>query len=84
MNSFMEKRISRTQLDTTKSYYHKRMIDGKLTQTYVGKFVQTYMMGSGDGMSVHMEFNNFGLIVTVDEDMWGSLLGKELSYFTEI
>jgi hypothetical protein len=34
-------------------------------------------------MTVHMEFDNFGLRVVIDEDMWVSI-GKELSYFTEI
>jgi hypothetical protein len=81
MNSFMEKRISRTQLDTTKSYYHKRATDGKITQTFVGKFVRAYT--TDNGMTVHMEFDNFGLRVVIDEDMWVSI-GKEISYFTEI
>ena len=80
----MEKRIYRTQLDTSKSYYQKRIINGKMTQTYVGKFVKTYRMGSGDGMTVHMEFDNFGTRIIVDEAMWGSLYGDELSYFTEV
>jgi len=55
-----------------------------MTQTYVGKFVKSYNMGSGDGMTVHMEFDNFGTRVIVDEAMWGSLYGNELSYFTEV
>ena len=80
----MEKRIDRTQLDTSKSYYQKRIINGKMTQTYLGKFVKTYRMGSGDVMTVHTEFDNFGTRVVVDEEMWGSLNGSELSYYTEV
>jgi hypothetical protein len=38
-------------------------------------------MGSGDGMTVHWEFNKNGTIIRVDDEMWGSLYGTELIGF---
>ena len=79
----MESRISRVNLDVTKSYTKVKLVNNTLVKEYVGRFVRTYRMGSGDGMTVHMEFNNNGQIKRVDEEMWGSVGGYELSYFIE-
>jgi hypothetical protein len=40
-------------------------------------------MGSGDGTTVHIEFNDKGKRINVDEEMWGRVGGYELSYFIE-
>ncbi len=79
----IEKRINRTNLDTAKSYVRVRSVGGKEVKEYVGTFVRVYCMGSGDGMTIHVEFNDNGRITRVDEEMWGSLSGAELSYFLE-
>jgi len=71
-------RIARTALDTTKSYY--RVQRGKEPK-YVGRFVQAYHAGSGDGMTAHWQFDNKGVITTEDDAMWGSLSGAELAHF---
>jgi hypothetical protein len=83
MESVLEKRCTRATLDTTKNYIQVRTVDKKETRVYVGTFVRSYCMGSGDGMTVHIEFNDNGRITRVDEEMWGSLSGEELSYFIE-
>lgn len=73
----LTQRASRTELDTTK-YYEKVH---NTTKEYVGKFIRSYTMGSGDGMTVHWEFNNNGKIITVNDELWGSLSGNELIGF---
>lgn len=83
MESVLEKRYTRATLDTTKNYIQVRTVNKKETRVYVGTFVRSYRMGSGDGMTVHMEFNDAGRITRVDEEMWGSVSGEELSYFVE-
>ena len=75
----MQLRLHRADLDTTKYYIQMK----NAVSTYVGKFIRAYRMGSGDGMTLHLEFNNNGKIVTVNEEMWGSFNGNELSYFIE-
>jgi hypothetical protein len=40
-------------------------------------------MGSGDGMTLHWEFNLDGVITTEDNEMWGSVSGSELAWFIE-
>lgn len=83
INNMMESRISRVNLDVTKNYTRVRIVNNNAVKEFVGRFVKTYRMGSGDGMTVHMEFNDNGLIKRVDEEMWGSVGGHELSYFIE-
>jgi len=39
-------------------------------------------MGSGDGTTVHLEFERDGTKITVNDEMWGSVSGDELVYFT--
>ena len=79
----IRERISRLNLDTTKNYEKVQKVNGQDLVTLVGRFVKAYRMGSGDGMTVHMEFNDNGLVKRVDEEMWGSVGGYELSYFIE-
>ena len=50
-------------------------------RTPVGKFQYSGYQGSGDGMELILVFELNGVNHTVQEDMWGSVSGKELSYF---
>ena len=81
--ALLQPRIDRVNLDTKKCYLRIRKVDGKQVQTYVGQFVRSYTMGSGDGMTVHLEFNDAGTITTIGEEMWGSVSGDDLSHFIE-
>jgi len=83
VNEMIEKKISRVNLDVNKNYIKVNIVNNAVVREYVGKFVKTYCMGSGDGMTVHIEFNNNGTVSRVDEEMWGSVNGYELSYFIE-
>ena len=76
----METRVSRTQLKEGKEYYkiHKGV------KEYVGKFIRSYYMGSGDGTTVHVEFELDGKKICVNDDMWVSVSGEELVYFEEV
>jgi len=77
-------RYRRVDLDVTKYYMEVKCVDGVYNTKYVGRFVRVFRMGSGDGMSVHMEFDDNGRRTFIDEEMWGSLYGDELSYFIEV
>lgn len=83
VNEIIEKKITRVNLDVNKNYTKVNIVNNTVVRKYVGKFVKTYRMGSDDGMTVHMEFNDNGTVTRVDEDMWGSVNGYELSYFIE-
>jgi hypothetical protein len=76
----MKSRVSRTQLKEGKEYYkiHKGV------KEFIGKFIRTYYMGSGDGTTVHAEFELDGKKICVNDDMWGSIGGEELVYFAEV
>lgn len=50
-------------------------------RTKVGKFQYSGYQGSGDGMTLVLVFELNGNNHTVQEDMWGSVSGRELSYF---
>lgn len=50
-------------------------------RTKVGKFVHSGYQGSGDGTTLVLVFELDGKNHTVQEDMWGSVSGRELSYF---
>ena len=79
----LSKQIERTNLDVTKCYTQVKYVGGVETRTYVGKFVCVYCRGSGDGTTVHIEFDDQGKRINVDEEMWGRVGGYELSYFVE-
>ena len=76
-------RFRRGDLKPGAYYVRVNCANGVKTATYVGKFIRSYRMGSGDGMTLHVEFYNdvTKTQVIIDEDMWGSILGEELSYF---
>lgn len=77
----VESRVARAHLDTTKSYIRVQTINGVTTEKPVGRFVRSYRMGSGDGMTIHWEFNLDGIITTEDDQLWGSTSGLELAWF---
>jgi hypothetical protein len=79
IENIMKSRISRTEL---KPGHHYMMIQGKNVE-YAGKFVSCYRMGSGDGMTVHFIFELNNTQYILDDQMWGSISGEELMYFTE-
>jgi hypothetical protein len=62
-------------------YIMTKEVNGVTTEEDVGTFIRSYRTGSGDGMMVHWEFNNGGKITTIGDQMWGSVSGKELTYF---
>ena len=79
----MTKRASRANLDRTKIYIKVQMVGGKRLEEEVGQFIQSYRMGSGDGMTLHWEFLKGNQIIRVDDEMWGSVGGPELIGFVE-
>jgi len=81
LENLLKGRYERTNLDVTKCYEKIQKVGGVETITYVGRFVKAYRMGSGDGMTAHWEFDDNGKVVTVDDNMWGSIGGQELAGF---
>jgi len=80
----IRQRISRLDLNTAKNYEKVQKVNGVEVYTRVGRFVRAYRMGSGDGMTVHWEFELDGNKLTVDDEMWGSVGGQELIGFREV
>jgi hypothetical protein len=54
------------------------------TAILVGRFIRSYSMGSGDGTTAHWEFVLNGQIITVNDQMWGSVSGEGLVGFREV
>lgn len=81
VNDIMMSRLSRGMLQTGFQYIMTKEVKGVTTEEDVGTFMRSYTMGSGDGMTVYWEFNNGGKVTTIGDQMWGSLSGKELTYF---
>lgn len=77
----IRQRCQRGNLDTSKSYVKVQMIGGVSKEEEVGQFVQSYRMGSGDGMTLHWEFVKDGVKIVVDDEMWGSVSGEGLIGF---
>lgn len=79
LGQLMNQRFSRADLKVGTPYYaHRNNI-----QTYVGTFVRSYRMGSGDGMTIHAEFLCRGKPIHIDDEMWGNLDADQLTWFTE-
>jgi hypothetical protein len=74
----MKNRISRANLDSKLCY---AKVKKGLPEEYVGRFVRSYSMGSGNGKTLHWEFDNKGKKITIDDEMWGSVNGNELIGF---
>ena len=81
VNDIMMSRLSRGMLQTGFQYIMTKEVNGVTTEEDVGTFMRSYRMGSGDGMTVYWEFNNGNKVTTIGDQMWGSLSGKELTYF---
>ena len=81
VNDIMMSRISRGMLQTGFQYVMTKEVNGVTTEEDVGTFMRSYRMGSGDGMTVYWEFNNGGKVTRIDDAMWGSVSGKELTHF---
>jgi hypothetical protein len=81
--NLLQARASRGNLDTTKQYIMIRNDNGKKIQTEVGQFIRAYNAGSGEGMTLHWEFKKDGVIICINDQMWGSVHGEELVGFIE-
>lgn len=77
----IRQRCQRANLDTSKSYVKVQMICGVSKEEEVGRFVKSYRMGSGDGMTLHWEFVKDGQKIVVDDEMWGNVSGEGLIGF---
>jgi len=77
MESIIQSRMSRTDLDTTKCY--TKIQHGK--EEYVGRFIRCYRMGSGDGQTFHWEFDNAGKIIRIADEAYGNIDGQGLVGF---
>ena len=84
VDNLMTSRISRANLDTTKQYMKVTKTGGATVEEEVGRFVKSYTMGSGDGMTLHWEFELNGIVRRIDDAMWGSVGGEELVGFRPI
>ena len=76
--------LARANLDTTKMYQKVDKVNGQEILTPVGKFVRCYRMGSGDGMTIHWEFELLGNKITIDDDMWASRGNQAFVGFREV
>ena len=77
-------RISRANLDTTKYYIKLTKMGGVTVEEEVGRFLKSYTMGSGDGMTLHWEFELNGKVRRINDEMWGIVSGAELIGFRPI
>jgi hypothetical protein len=77
----LAERYERGNLDTTKNYMKVQIVNGVLKEEEVGRFVKSYRMGSGDGMTLHWEFVKDGQKIVVDDEMWGNVSGEGLIRF---
>ena len=77
----IRQRCQRGNLDTSKKYVKVQIVGGVSKEEEVGQFVQSYRMGSGDGMTLHWEFVKDGVKIVVDDEMWGNMSGEGLIGF---
>jgi len=81
VKDILESRISRANLIPGTNYIKVIQIYGIIMEEDVGTFVCSYRMGSGDGMTVHWEFKKDGIVTTIEDQMWGSVSGSDLTYY---
>jgi hypothetical protein len=84
IEKLLETRWARGDLDTKKSYIKVQKKGDELIEVPVGRFVRSYRMGSGDGMTIHWEFEKDGIVSRIHDEMWGSVDGSELLGFKEL
>jgi len=75
-------RISRTKLDTSKSYIKVELIDGSEVETIIGQFIKVFTMGI-DNMTLHWEFNLNGVTNIVDNEFVPEYKGVEMIWYKE-
>jgi hypothetical protein len=76
-------RNSRAYLDTTKSYIKVQRTKAGILEEPVGRFVRSYCMGSGDGMTLHWEFIKDDKTIVIDDQRWGPIDGSTMVEFKE-
>ena len=81
INNMINSRMSRAALQAGIQYIKIIEVNGKIIEEDVGMFVRSYRMGSGDGTTIHWEFNKDGVIKRIDDELWGSVNGSELTYY---
>ena len=84
IDTVLKERISRMNLHINTTYEKITNTKGLETVILVGKFIRSYTMGSGDGTTAHWEFVLNGQIITVNDEMWGSVSGEGLIGFREV
>lgn len=84
IDTVLKKRISRMNLHINTTYEKITNTKDVETVILVGKFIRSYTMGSGDGTTAHWEFVLNGQIITVNDQMWGSVSGEGLVGFREV
>ena len=77
-------RISRAYLEPAKYYIMVKKLGGATVEEEVGRFLKSYTMGSGDGMTLHWEFVLNGKVRRINDEMWGSVNGEELVGFRPV
>lgn len=83
IEGILRQRISRAALDTTKSYIKVQRTQGGVVEEPVGRFIRTYYMGSGDGMTVHWEFIKDNKTILINDEIWGTIDSHDLVRFKE-
>ena len=84
IDTVLKKRISRMNLHINTTYEKITNTKNLESAILVGRFIRSYSMGSGDGMTAHWEFELNGKIITVNDEMWGSVSGEGLIGFREV
>ena len=84
MDTVLKRRISRMNLHINTTYEKITNTKNLETAILVGRFIRSYSMGSGDGTTAHWEFVLNGQIITVNDQMWGSVSGEGLVGFREV
>jgi hypothetical protein len=80
VDTIINKRVTRADMKV--GHHYMKHQNG--SAHYAGTFHTCSYSGSGDGMEIHFWFNLNNKIYKLDDQMWGSVSGKELMYFTEI
>jgi hypothetical protein len=84
IDTVLKRRISRMNLHMNTTYEKITNTKNLETAILVGRFIRSYSMGSGDGTTAHWEFVLNGQIITVNDQMWGSVSGEGLVGFREV
>lgn len=83
IEGILKQRDSRAYLDTTKSYIKIQRTGAGVLEEPVGRFVRSYCMGSGDGMTVHWEFIKDNKTIVINDERLGPIDGYNMVEFKE-